>query len=143
MTEHLLEYVNVYTDGGARGNPGHAAIGVLVLSPSGNPLAQFREYIGETTNNQAEYAALTKGLAIASRFTNGEVRCHSDSELMVKQLKGQYKVKNPGIRTAMKLVKEAAKGYRKVTFTHHNRTNENIKRADAMVNLALDEKLKR
>ena len=139
-TSKLLEKVSVYTDGGSRGNPGPAAIGVLVLSPSGGVLAQFREYIGETTNNQAEYAAMTKGLAIASRFTSGEVSCHSDSELMIKQIQGSYKVKNPGIRVAMKLIREAEKPFRKISYTHHPRTNPNIKKADTLVNLALDEK---
>lgn len=136
----LLDHVDVFTDGGSRGNPGPAAIGVIVLSPSGSQLAQYRECIGDTTNNQAEYSALVRGLAIASRFTNKEVRCHSDSELMVKQLKGSYKVKNPGIATATKLVREAEKPFKKVIYSHHPRTNPNIKKADALVNLALDER---
>ena len=134
----MLEHVDVFTDGGARGNPGPAAIGVLVFSPEGGLLANFRECIGETTNNQAEYAAATKGLAIASRFTRGKVVCHSDSELMIMQLSGKYKVKNPGLRTAMKLVREAEKAFSEVVYKHHPRTNPRIKLADQLVNRALD-----
>ena len=137
---NLLDRVDVFTDGGSRGNPGHAAIGVIIFSPSGSVLAQVGEYIGKTTNNQAEYAALTKGLAIASRFTRNEVRCHSDSELVVKQLSGSYRVKNPGIKVATKLVREAEKSFSKVSYTHHPRTSPNIKLADELVNRALDER---
>lgn len=136
----ILDKVLVYTDGGSRGNPGPSAIGVLVYSPEGNILANFRECIGDTTNNQAEYAAVARGLAIASRFTRGEVHCHSDSELMVKQLTGAYKAKNPGIRTALAMVREAEKSFKKVRYSHHPRTNPKIRLADELVNRALDEK---
>ena len=136
----LLDSVTVYSDGGSRGNPGPSAIGVLVYSPSGNPLAQVGELIGNGTNNQAEYAALLKGLGIASRFTKGEVHCHSDSELLVKQLSGKYKVKNSVIKETFKKVKEAEKSFKKVTYKHVKRDNPKIKLADLMVNRALDER---
>jgi ribonuclease HI len=134
----LLDSVAVYTDGGSRGNPGPSAIGVLVYSGSGNPLAQVGEFIGKGTNNQAEYAALLRGLRIASRFTKGEVRCHSDSQLLVRQMKGQYKTKNPGLKKALLEIKDAERGFRKVTYTHVRRENPHIRLADMLVNRALD-----
>jgi ribonuclease HI len=135
----LLESVSVYTDGGSRGNPGPSAIGVLVYSQSGHLLADFREQIGESTNNRAEYSAVLKGLQIASRFTNGDVSCHSDSSLMVNQLSGSFRTKNPGLRDMVRKVREAEKAFRKVVYRHDPRTSPRIKLADTLVNRALDE----
>ena len=135
----LLDMVSLYTDGGSRGNPGPAAIGIIIYSPKGHVLASFRGFIGRTTNNQAEYAALSKGLAIASRFTRKQVRCYSDSELMISQLTRSYRVKSRALRVAVDLVREAEKAFEKVKYFHLRRSNPRIKRADRLVNLALDE----
>jgi ribonuclease HI len=88
----------LYTDGAARGNPGPAAIGFLVLDSQGGRLAEHAECIGGATNNEAEYTALIAGLTACARLTKGRVRCVSDSELMVKQLTGVYRTKEPRLR---------------------------------------------
>ena len=85
--------LHVYTDGGSRGNPGPAAIGVVVCSAEDVLLVEHKEFLGEATNNIAEYTAMIRALEIAKDFTTGLVICVSDSELMVKQLNGEYKVK--------------------------------------------------
>ena len=136
----LLDKVSVYTDGGARGNPGPSAIGVLVYSQTGNLLADLREFIGNSTNNQAEYKALTRGLEIASRYTRKKVVCHSDSELMINQVKGKFMTRNPGLMRALEKVKIAERSFQNIEYVHVPRTNPRIKLADILVNRALDEK---
>ena len=130
--------VLVYTDGGSRGNPGQAAIGILLYKQDGTLLKNHGEYIGTTTNNQAEYAAMLRGLKLAAGFTMSEVACHSDSQLMVNQLSGSYKVKNPGLMDALKKVKQAEKAFSQVTYTHLPRTDPRIRLADSLVNRVLD-----
>ncbi len=82
-----------YTDGGARGNPGPAAIGVVVQDANGAPVKSFGRYIGETTNNQAEYQALVAALETVRDLGGESVMCYLDSELVVKQMKREYRVK--------------------------------------------------
>ncbi len=132
--------VLVYTDGGARGNPGPAAIGILIYTQEGKLLTNHREYIGKATNNQAEYAAMLKALELAAQFTRSEVFCHSDSRLMVSQLCGTFRVKSPGLQEALRKVKNAEKSFSQVTYTHLPRTDSRIKLADRLVNMALDDK---
>ncbi len=127
----------IYSDGGARGNPGPAAIGVAMYASSGDELKRISEYIGETTNNQAEYKALIRGLIAAKELGGIEsVVCHLDSELVVKQLQGLYKVKE---KTLMPLVAEALRltaNFKQIQFIHVPR--EKNKLADQLVNEALD-----
>lgn len=125
-----------YTDGGARGNPGPAAYGVVVKDLDGNILVSEGVYIGKTTNNQAEYQGLVAALEAAKKLGAAEVRCHLDSELIVKQMNRQYKVKDPGLQTQFMKAWNLMNGFKKVTFTHVRR--EFNKEADAQVNLALD-----
>ncbi len=134
-----MTILHTYTDGGARGNPGPAAIGVVVKNTDGDIIATHKEYIGEATNNQAEYRALIKALEMAREAGAEEVVCHLDSELVVKQLKREYKVKNENIAQLFVLAWNLSTGFRKVTFTHVRR--EYNKEADALVNEALDEEL--
>ncbi len=134
-----LDSVSTYSDGGSRGNPGPSAIGVIVYSPDGKLIANHRGYIGGATNNQAEYAAVLKALELAREFTKGAVSCYSDSMLLVNQLSGRFKVKNPGIREAIMKVKRTEKAFATVTYTHLPRTDPKMKLADALVNRALDE----
>jgi ribonuclease HI len=133
------ERVLVYTDGGSRGNPGPSAIGILIYSPEGKLLKDHREYIGEFTNNQAEYRAVLKALGLAREFTNGGVSCHSDSRLLVNQLSGRFKIKNPGIRDVIRFVRKAEEAFSRVTYTYLPRTEPRMRLADALVNRALDE----
>jgi ribonuclease HI len=131
--------VMVYTDGGSRGNPGPSAIGILIYTQDGKLLNNHREYIGITTNNQAEYAAVLKGLELSAQFTRSEVYCHSDSKLMVSQLSGTFRVKNSGLQEALSKVKEAEKAFAAVAYVHLPRTDSRIRLADNLVNRALDE----
>jgi ribonuclease HI len=88
-----LKVIKLYTDGAARGNPGPAGIGVVIMDPDGTILEEWSEPLGTATNNVAEYSALLKGLEIAEKHRPERLLIHSDSELMVKQLAGVYKVK--------------------------------------------------
>ncbi len=130
--------VNVYTDGGARGNPGPAGIGILVTDIEGNEILRHNDYIGESTNNVAEYCALIAGLEIASSLDIKEVNCYLDSELVVRQLNGIYRVKNKDLKKLYSEVKRKEKEYRKVSYTHLPREEEHIRIADLLVNKALD-----
>ena len=126
----------LHTDGGARGNPGPSAIGGVLLDPSDEKIAEFSEFTGISTNNVAEYTALIKGLSIA--FTNRarNLNCFLDSELVVKQLNGQYKVKSPGLKILFEKVIDLKNKFDSISFTHIRR-DKNFK-ADKLVNKALD-----
>jgi ribonuclease HI len=126
----------VHVDGGARGNPGPAAIGAVVSTPDGDELLAEHAYIGETTNNVAEYKGLLLGLELARRLGASEVEVINDSELVARQIGGQYKVKHAGLRP---LFDEAMRELR--TFDRwsvRNVPRAQNKRADALVNEALD-----
>ncbi len=122
------------TDGGARGNPGPAAIGV-VLEKAGVPPITVAETIGETTNNAAEYQALLRGLALAKEQGVTELECRLDSELVVKQLNREYKVRDKYLASLFLRVWNAAQGFRSVRFVAIPR-REN-READRLVNAAL------
>ena len=92
----MLERLLLYSDGGARGNPGPAAIAFLAVTEAGQIIKADSRFIGKATNNQAEYNALIAALEFAKAFKAQEVTCHLDSELVGKQLKGEYSVKNSG-----------------------------------------------
>ena len=139
MEQNNLRSVSIYTDGGSRGNPGPSAIGILIYSPDEVMLKHHREYIGTTTNNQAEYAAIQKALELAGSYTNGEVKCFSDSKLMVNQLSGSFKVKNLGLKEALLRVKAIESKFSSVEYKHVSRNDPRIKQADALVNKSLDE----
>ncbi|MDQ6853461.1 MAG: ribonuclease HI family protein [Actinomycetota bacterium] len=131
--------VLIYADGGARGNPGPAAIGAVVLDPSTDPptrLAAVSETIGVATNNVAEYRALVAGLEAARPFRARRVRVRLDSQLLVRQLEGAYRVKQPHLRPYFERAKELLKDYDDIDIAHVPR-EENTE-ADALVNAALD-----
>ena len=90
--------LTIFTDGGARGNPGPAATGFLILSETGQVLMAKSRYLGSRTNNQAEYEALITALESAMKLQADEVACHLDSQLVVRQITGEYRVKNPELR---------------------------------------------
>ena len=129
----------VFSDGGARGNPGPAAAAFLVLSENGQVLAANSRYLGLRTNNQAEYEALIAALQFAATVNAEEVICHLDSELVVKQLNGEYSVKNSELKKLWSKVQELSKRFNKASFISVPRTNIQIQKADALVNKALDE----
>lgn len=125
----------LHTDGGARGNPGPAGIG-YVLAIGDSEKIEHGEYIGKGTNNYAEYTALIQGLRRARKEGVTHIKCFLDSELVVKQLKGQYRVKHPDLKPLFEQVKEAASQFEKVSYAHIPRAKN--KGADALVNWALD-----
>ena len=126
----------LFTDGGARGNPGPAAYGYVLEAEDGTVLAAAGEAIGVATNNVAEYRGLVAGLAKALELAVPEVEVVSDSELLVKQMTGVYRVKNEALR---ELSLEAARLARRVgTVTYRAVRREHNKLADKLVNDALD-----
>lgn len=128
--------LTIFTDGGARGNPGPAATGVVIKDAKGKTLAHYGEYLGEQTNNYAEYSALISGLKKAKALGATEVDCVLDSELVTKQMKLEYKVKEPTLQKLFVQVYNLASQFKKVTYRHTLRHNN--KEADAEVNLVLD-----
>lgn len=132
----MYMHLRIFTDGGARGNPGPAGIGVVIQDASGKEIEAFGEYLGETTNNQAEYRAMIAALTRARAMGATEVSAFADSELLVKQLHRIYRVKNAGLAPLFVQVWNLAQQFTKCTFQHVRR--EQNKGADAMVNMAID-----
>ena len=126
----------LWTDGGARGNPGPAAFAYVLEAEDGTVLAAHGEAMGVATNNVAEYSALLAGLEQAVGFGVGELEVVSDSELMVKQMRGEYKVKNEALRALSLRAAELAQGIGNVTYTAVRREHNEL--ADRLVNEALD-----
>jgi ribonuclease HI len=127
----------LYTDGASRGNPGLAGAGVLITAEDGTELASRAVFLGECTNNAAEYQALLLGLEAALALAPGKLIIRMDSELIVRQLNGQYRVKSPDL---LPLYQRAVTGLRKfrVVQVEHVRREYNS-RADRLANQAIDE----
>jgi ribonuclease H / adenosylcobalamin/alpha-ribazole phosphatase len=126
----------LFTDGGARGNPGPAAYGYVLEADDGAVLAAHGEAIGTATNNVAEYKALLAGLEKALELGVDELEVVSDSELLVKQMRGEYKVRKPTLRELSAQAAELADELRSVTYTAVRREHNEL--ADQLVNEALD-----
>jgi probable phosphoglycerate mutase len=124
------------TDGGSRGNPGPAAYGYVLESDDGHVLDARGEAIGTATNNVAEYRGLIAGLESALQRGVDELEVVSDSELLVKQMQGEYKVKNEALKTLQREAAELAAGLKRVTYTAVRRAHNEL--ADSLVNEALD-----
>jgi ribonuclease HI len=128
--------VVVNVDGGARGNPGPAAIGVVVSRPDGAVLGEFGEEIGRATNNVAEYQALLRGLSVARELGAREVEIVNDSELVSRQLTGAYKVKHPSMKPLYEEAIAALRAFDRWRIRTVPRAQN--ARADELVNEALD-----
>jgi ribonuclease HI len=126
----------LFTDGGARGNPGPAAFAYVLEAEDGTVLASRGEAIGVATNNVAEYSALLAGLACAAELGVDELEVVSDSELMVKQMRGEYKVKKEALRGLSVEAARLARVVGRVTYTAVRREHNEL--ADRLVNEALD-----
>jgi len=124
-------------DGGARGNPGPAAYGVVIRDGKGEVVARLKKYIGQSTNNVAEYFGLIAALDYAQAHRIDALRVESDSELLVKQMRGQYKVKSVDLRPLYERAKKMAQALQSFRIEHVYR--EQNREADALVNQALDE----
>ncbi len=129
----------LFSDGGARGNPGPAAIAFVALNEEGETIKTTAQFIGIHTNNQAEYRALLLGLDFAKDHKTKEVICHLDSELVAKQLNGIYTVKNSQLQQLWLKVQEQKKYFKQITFVSVPREHSQIQRADALLNKTLDE----
>lgn len=128
--------LTVNVDGGARGNPGPAAIGAVVRDADGTVLEERGERIGRATNNVAEYKALLLGIELAAAHGATELELVGDSELIVRQVEGKYKVKNAGMKELHAEVKRALAGFEDWSIRHVRR--EQNADADRLVNAALD-----
>ena len=126
----------LYTDGGSRGNPGPAAFAYVLEAADGTVLAAHGETIGVATNNVAEYRGLVAGLAKALELAVPEIEVVSDSELLVKQMRGEYKVKNEALRALSLKATRLARQLDKVEYRHVLRADNEL--ADSLVNEALD-----
>jgi len=130
-----MQKLVIYTDGGARGNPGPAGIGV-VIKEGEKTIKEYGRYIGETTNNQAEYHALISAMESAKDLGAEEIDLNMDSELIVKQIKGEYKVKNAELAPLFLKFYNLKINFKKFFVRHIPR--EKNKEADKLVNEALD-----
>lgn len=126
----------MYTDGGARDNPGIAGIGIVIEDKDGNIIREISQYIGEQTNNVAEYKAFSRGLEAALDLGIKKITCYLDSQLVVKQVKGEYKVKNERIIPMYNMIMPLIKKFDNFKIIHVKR--ELNKKADKLVNEAID-----
>ncbi|MCG3205653.1 MAG: Bifunctional protein [Elusimicrobia bacterium] len=136
MTKKII----TYTDGASRGNPGHAGIGALLLDENGATLAEASDYVGVATNNEAEYRALILALSRALEMKATVVECYLDSELVVRQLNGLYRVKSEKMFKFFEDVKSLILKFKMVTFTHVPREHPNQKIADRLANRGIDQR---
>jgi ribonuclease HI len=128
--------MQLYTDGGSRGNPGPAAYGFLIYEGK-KELCKEGKKLGTTTNNVAEYKAIIEGLRSAMEISDS-VEVFSDSELVVKQLNGEYKVKKEHLKVLFGIVKSLERRFKEISYTHRPREHPMQKLADKLVNEALD-----
>ncbi|MBD3311512.1 MAG: reverse transcriptase-like protein [Candidatus Magasanikbacteria bacterium] len=126
----------IFSDGGARGNPGPAAIGVVIKDENGNTVSSYGDYLGEQTNNFAEYSAIISGLERAKDMEAEEVECFVDSKLVCEQLNGNWKVKEATLQKLFVKAWNLMQGFKKISIKHTYR--EGNKEADAEVNKILD-----
>ena len=124
------------TDGGSRGNPGPAATGIVLKDEQGTIVAAYGEYLGIQTNNIAEYSALLSGIKKALELGADEIDCILDSELVVKQMRREYKVRNPELQKLFIQIYNLSTKFKKISFRHTLRAGN--KEADAEVNKVLD-----
>ena len=134
----MIQKIFVNADGGARKNPGPAAIGIVICDENKKQLECFKECIGDTTCNVAEYKALIKALQIAAKHTRGEVHIFMDSELVIKQMNGYYRIKAQHLLPLFQEVKNCERIFNKVVYNCVTRNNEFQLLADKLVNDALD-----
>jgi ribonuclease HI len=126
----------IYADGAARGNPGPAGIGVVIEDERGRVLKELSQFVGRKTNNQAEYLALIQGLEAAAEYQADAVLIRLDSELLVHQLRGEYKVKSPLLKPLRKKAQELLARYKVVGIEHIERQYNRA--ADRLANRAID-----
>lgn len=134
MRTNPLPSIDVFIDGASQGNPGPAGIGVVIVNGHGAPLAELSKSIGQATNNVAEYLALIYALGLAQQHRLEYVRIKSDSELLVRQLNGQYKVREAHLRVFHDIARHLLSGFPQATIEHIPRTDNT--RADRLASQA-------
>lgn len=132
----MVKKLIIHTDGGARGNPGPAGIGAVLEDENHNLIDTVSKYIGETTNNQAEYRAVLAAIERADKLGAEELNFYLDSELVVKQLNQEYKVRNKDLQPLFVKIYNLSLKFKKVSFKHVRR--EQNKEADKLANQAMD-----
>ena len=137
----MTKVLRLRTDGASRGNPGHAAIGVVIEDDQGGKLRTFHRYMGVATNNEAEYQALIDGLKAIAEWKPDRVEIFLDSKLVVEQVKGQYRVRDAKLQPLHQRVTGLLEGFQEWEIRHVER--ENNKGADKLANMALDERVKK
>lgn len=133
QTEELV----IYSDGASRGNPGEGGAGAVLEDGKGKEITTLQRYLGLVTNNVAEYQALLIALEAAKEYHAKRIRIFLDSELVVKQLNGEYKVKNTNLKPLFDLIKSVLSKFESFEITHIPRDKN--KRADALANAAIDD----
>ena len=127
----------IYSDGGSRGNPGPSAF-AIVVTKDGKIIHEHSEFLGTNTNNYAEYRGLIAAISKALELKEDKVEFVMDSELVIKQMRGEYKVKSPNIMELHRDAKAMSSLIPEVTFTHVRRENQFVSRADALLNAEMD-----
>lgn len=128
--------MTVYTDGGSRGNPGKSACGIVIFDMNDKLFKMDGMYLGVKTNNQAEYLGLIEALKMMQTISCDYVKCYLDSELIVKQLTGVYKIKNENIKKYKHTIDQLVQKFKKIEYLHIRREKNTF--ADKLVNIVLD-----
>lgn len=136
--EDVILTLLIYTDGASRGNPGIAAA-AFILVKDGKKIFEQCKYLGKQTNNQAEYQAIILALTKALEFSEKDLILYSDSELVIKQLNGDYRVRQPHLKLLKRKIMNLKEEFTSVTFSHISRDNIWIKNADILCNRCIDE----
>jgi len=134
----MFSKIIIHADGGSRKNPGAAAIGIIIFDEERKKLESYKECIGNTTNNVAEYKALLKALQLAAKHTRKEVHIFMDSELIINQMNGVYKIKSADMLELFQKVKDYERAFTKVVYNYVPRENKFQAMADRLVNEALE-----
>jgi len=135
----MKETLTLQFDGGSRGNPGPAGIGVVVRAEDGTPLVTLGRFIGRATNNVAEYKALITAMEEAKKLGAKKIRIKGDSELVIKQMKGEYRVKHPDMKTLYNQAQSLLAEFDEAKIEHNLRDKNTL--ADKLANLAMDRKM--
>jgi ribonuclease HI len=136
-----IEHLILYIDGASRGNPGRAGAGAVITNEEGKRMVEMSRYLGQKTNNEAEYWALLLGLREAKRVGGKAIRVFTDSELVERQVKGLYRVKHPNLRPLHKLVLENAGAFS--SFEIESIPREQNREADLLANRAIERRIAR
>ncbi len=132
------ETLTLQFDGGSRGNPGPAGVGIVICAADGTSIVTLGRYIGRATNNVAEYTALITAMQEAQKLGANKLLIRGDSELVIKQMRGEYRVKNPGLKALYDRAITLSRQFQAVAFEHNLRHHNTL--ADELANLAMDRK---